>query len=432
MGQKILTLLAVCHITLVICCLDETYEKLTIDKLGSYIRNYRFGEAEAVLSTNKIQSEEIITDLISEHQFNPLLSFADYTSDLPTSIQIIKKVYRSNEDMECSIKYVRNLRRIIRSLYKIFYQYNTPWQVKAEVDNLLKVYKQSMTNHAKQIIEKCAQTKICLDSKIQYIADVTYTFDKAIFTDLIHDIISDLYGLVPTKILLGYVDNMSTLEQKIIGFQHLYNKLTRKERMSSVMANFVTFINKIIKDPLYSKVDKLLQETINMADLYLPTSLKYAILSPRVCILNVHFNESFYAYYQYEKSYSARPVLSWIPTKTEGLANATANYWVLTQDNSNTTFLIKSSAYDEYLYVGADYDKERRRIVTGPDGATTNAGKWYLEPTCDYEYVYIKSYNGEYVYPAEGLNFDKDRRRVFTWIPSKETFDEGRFKIFPC
>ncbi|XP_019867328.2 uncharacterized protein LOC109596265 [Aethina tumida] len=435
MTQRIFILIAISQMALALSCSDQKYENPTTEKCGTYIKNYSFDEAEAaLLQANETQLNQIITELISEDQFNPLLSFADYTTNLSTSLQIIKKLYSDNEELKSSIKHTQNLRRIIRSLSKIYHQDDAPWRVKEEADNLLKIYKQSIINDAKQTVELYIKSKNCyLDFKNQNTATLTYVFDKGLFAELIRDVISDLYGLVSTNKLLAYVDSFSNLDQKIIGLQYLYNILTMKERMSSTIVIFVEFINKVIKDPLYSKVDKLLQDKIKAIDLSLPKSLKYAITSPRVCIVSAFFNESFYAYSLINKTYNARPVFTWIPTKVEGLANSTQNYWVITQDYSSSTFLIKNSAYNEYLYVDGNFDKDRRNVFTRADGAKTNAGKWYLEPTCDYQYVYIKDYNGEYIYPAyDGLNFDNQRRRVFAWVPQTGTFNEGKFKIFPC
>ena len=94
----------------------------------------------------------------------------------------------------------------------------------------------------------------------------------------------------------------------------------------------------------------------------------------------------------------------------------------------------KNVEFDEYLYAAVDYfeyDKDRRRVFTYIPKTKDEQMPWRIELGPDSNSVYIKNVKfGEYLYSSMGT-FDKDRRKVFTWIRDNEKNDQDLWKIEP-
>ncbi|XP_037032081.1 uncharacterized protein LOC119071308 [Bradysia coprophila] len=139
--------------------------------------------------------------------------------------------------------------------------------------------------------------------------------------------------------------------------------------------------------------------------------------SGSVCtIINRKWSEYLYPVQGANYDCERRQIFTWIPGGCDSQCN-----WKI--ERSGNKFRLKSLHFDEYLYAVVDsmkYDKQRRNTFSWiPRSACDNDQcYWKIELLSDdcSKYVTIKNvaYN-EYLYAADGLNYDKDRRRVFTW-----------------
>ncbi len=160
----------------------------------------------------------------------------------------------------------------------------------------------------------------------------------------------------------------------------------------------------------------------------LPESIKNAVFSSKVCIKNLYQNEYLYAAssdFNYDDK--RRRVFTWIPgDKKDGELK-----WKI--EPYGDSYSIMNVEFNEYLYAASDdlnYDKDRRRVFTWVPGGKDEQSLWRVEPYGDDIYIMnVKS--KEYLYAADYAKYDDNRRRVFTWIPG-EYIRQGTWKIENC
>ncbi len=160
----------------------------------------------------------------------------------------------------------------------------------------------------------------------------------------------------------------------------------------------------------------------------LPESIKNAVFSSKVCIKNLYQNEYLYAAssdFNYDDK--RRRVFTWIPRdKKDGELK-----WKI--EPYGDSYSIMNVGFNEYLYAVLDdlnYDKDRRRVFTWVPGGKDEQSLWRVEPYGDDIYIMnVKS--KEYLYAADYAKYDDNRRRVFTWIPG-EYIRQGTWKIENC
>ncbi|CAG9772696.1 unnamed protein product [Ceutorhynchus assimilis] len=106
----------------------------------------------------------------------------------------------------------------------------------------------------------------------------------------------------------------------------------------------------------------------------------------------------------------------------------------LTWNGNNCT--IVNANNNEFLYAAIDgllYDKERRRVFTWPSPNIDVSGSWKIIPVDNGAYFTITSttYN-EYLYAVyDGLVLNAQNRRIFTWVPKNGMDNTGHWKLTP-
>ncbi|WP_264377698.1 ankyrin repeat domain-containing protein [Wolbachia endosymbiont (group B) of Philonthus cognatus] len=172
----------------------------------------------------------------------------------------------------------------------------------------------------------------------------------------------------------------------------------------------------------------------------LPKSVKNLVFASKVCITSVYSNEYLYAAadrLNYDKE--RRQVFTWVSSKKNNPPGSCGGdkqgMWKVQPYGDN--LCITSVYSNEYLYAAADrlnYDKERRQVFTWVSSKKNNPpgscggdkqGMWKVQPYGD-NLCITSVYSNEYLYAAaDRLNYDKERRRVFTWVSSKKNNPPG-------
>ncbi|QJT94922.1 ankyrin repeat domain-containing protein [Wolbachia endosymbiont of Diaphorina citri] len=193
----------------------------------------------------------------------------------------------------------------------------------------------------------------------------------------------------------------------------------------------------------------------------LPESIKNAVFSSKVCIINVNFDEYLYAAsgssaLSYENQ--RRGVYNWVPSSKNNPPGSCGNdrqgMWKIQPYGDYVC--ITNVNFDEYLYAASgnsalSYENQRRAIYNwvpssknNPPGSCGNdrQGMWKIQPYGDY--VCITNVNfDEYLYAASGssaLSYENQRRGVYNWVPSSKNNPpgscgndrEGMWKIEDC
>lgn len=134
-------------------------------------------------------------------------------------------------------------------------------------------------------------------------------------------------------------------------------------------------------------------------------------------ITNHKWNETLYPY-RGPNDNDQRRIFTWIP----GGCDEQCNWKIETVfTDSGLKFKLKSLHFDEYFYAAADdskYDCQRRNVFTRPPKCECTSQYWEIQPVPgNSKYFTIKSSKyEEYLYAAQGdFNYDKERRRVFSW-----------------
>ncbi|WP_264705646.1 ankyrin repeat domain-containing protein [Wolbachia endosymbiont (group A) of Gymnosoma rotundatum] len=162
----------------------------------------------------------------------------------------------------------------------------------------------------------------------------------------------------------------------------------------------------------------------------LPESIKNAVFSSKVCIKNLYQNEYLYAAssdFNYDDE--RRRVFTWIPVdKKDGKFK-----WKI--EPYGDGYSIMNVEFNEYLYAAIDdfnFDKDRRKAFTWIPGGKDEQSLWRLEyfPNSGNIYMMNVEFN-EYLYAADYGKYDDNRRRVFTWIPGGY-IRQGTWEIENC
>ncbi|MFT4327658.1 MAG: ankyrin repeat domain-containing protein [Wolbachia pipientis] len=162
----------------------------------------------------------------------------------------------------------------------------------------------------------------------------------------------------------------------------------------------------------------------------LPESIKNTVFSSKVCIKNLYQNEYLYADssgFNYDDK--RRRVFTWIPgDKKDGKFK-----WKI--EPYGDGYSIMNVEFNEYLYAAIDdfnFDKDRRKAFTWIPGGKDEQSLWRLEYFPNDGNIYMMNVEFyEYLYAADYGKYDDNRRRVFTWIPGGYP-TKGAWRIENC
>lgn len=402
------------------------------------IKNNNFDIAEEKLEMLEDSEVNIIVQQVyvsNVDMFNNLLCFADYTRNASKSFMIFKAL---TVQIKAGSKYGYKLRRLIRNLSKILYQ---PYMRYEKLENLIDSCTQLMVDETLKTMEHfLLSNKCCIDNEITELIDIMFIFDRELFKDVLDQVISKVYRKISINKLFLFTNNFTYLEQITLWYIVLYNNMDISDKLSSIMSDYVILIKRIMDRSEYSSIDGRIRSDLERVWKKLPNGIKYALTLPHVCLRTIEYDEPIYPYYRAEvpgstNSPNFRKVFTWRPWGSNGKAYHPTYSWNFNRtNNGNPTVHIKNVEFNEYLFSGDlkfNYDKLRGNVFTEP--TANEKSEWYLEPTIDYNYVYIKSYRHHYLYPGfDDLAENHDRRRVFTWLEGGTSFKEGIWEIFAC
>lgn len=147
-----------------------------------------------------------------------------------------------------------------------------------------------------------------------------------------------------------------------------------------------------------------------------PENIRLIIWSGKVKLRNVLFDEYLYApANNYARDNDRRNVFTWIDASYKG-DDSTALWKFETDDGIN--FYVKSFRYDEYLYAAAiDYDTNRRQLFTWRPRTKDTTMRWKIEMVGEDKIIlrYPHQHN-EYLFSSYTKS-DNSRRFIFTWKP---------------
>lgn len=412
-----------------------------IDQCVRAVKDYDFDIAEGYLEILDDTKIDLMVQNVYDSKtdsFNRIICFADYARNASKSFKIFNAL---NAQVKPGHKYGYKLRRLIRSLSKIMYQPNILYNTKQDAEMLAHSCTQSMIEETKKIMETfLLSSRCCIDSKVTDLVDRVFIFDRDIFKDILDQVITKVYGKIPTTKLFMYTGNFTYLEQTILWSILLFNNMPLVDKLSPAITDFIILIRELMAQPEYLKVDKKVRSEMEKIWVQLPKGLKTALTQSSVCLRNVMFDEPLYPFIEadvpdYKNISKFRKVFTWRPWRNENKAHSPVYSWKISRTPSeNPSVFIKNIEFNEFLF-SADgkynYDRERGSIFTGP--LTDEKSEWFLEPTTDENHVYIKNHKHRYLYPAvDDFAADGDRRRVFIWIEGESSFREGIWEVFSC
>uniref|UniRef100_A0A336M0J7 CSON014790 protein n=1 Tax=Culicoides sonorensis TaxID=179676 RepID=A0A336M0J7_CULSO len=227
--------------------------------------------------------------------------------------------------------------------------------------------------------------------------------------------------LEKTKIIKSFADPNEKIDENLKTDKEssILNDLNRKvdQIIEHLEQNNVTQIMEQYKSEILSEI----QQLVNKANDHQceKKSKSMSDLGRNCTIRNRRFPEYFYPADGFDYDSSRRRVFTWIPGDHDFQC-----LWDIERFGADSKYKIKSVKYEEYLYAAADdlkHDNDRRRVFTWkPKTSCECQCYWEIEfvgnDQSGKKYFTIKNTDfGEYFYAVDGLNYDDDRRHVFTW-----------------
>ncbi|KAG5667304.1 hypothetical protein PVAND_015290 [Polypedilum vanderplanki] len=216
-----------------------------------------------------------------------------------------------------------------------------------------------------------------------------------------------------------------------LAYRKLFDEMQKNQDLDNShimqLAYYVHEAMNMTKFKTMEKEDKNIFENIKKS---FPSGVRAIFWSGSVTIKNRYFSEYLYApeiYYDHQR----RNVFTW----TNGQRINTGYWKMIPADSTGSNFYIKNEAKGEYLYAAGDsfnYDSQRRNVFLWTPRNAVRNGVWRVKPISSGDYFSIfNKYESEYLYaPGNAFNYDKNRRRVFTWIPRNAFNSKFHWKIY--
>lgn len=371
---------------------------------------------------------------------------------------IVKELSMSNKNnyLDLLLNFGENIKLVTRRflLYKILYN---EFQTRNSLDviqmaKLLDYTKKlsatsnvidgkELINNIKSSIKQIMRAKIISEmfSGYQPLTKVTIhdlnkiqQYDPEFTYEIINSIVLEMFDTISTVRLLGLFESPSNIAIRTWGILATYDAINKTNATNvDCLVTLAIAIKKLQNEADYK--EKSSQKIINDIDMIkqiLPKCVQNAVFPSKSCIKSVKFNEYLYAANGYNYDKDRRRVFTWIPGSK---GDKDQESWIF-EHGDGSNFYIKNVAVNEYIYAarGFNHDKERRAVFTWIPGTKEEKGYEYWNMEIKGDYCYIKNIKvDEYLYPVIGLNYDKKRRELATWIP-KGCDDQCLWKIEDC
>ncbi|OAB79342.1 hypothetical protein WSTR_05300 [Wolbachia endosymbiont of Laodelphax striatellus] len=270
-----------------------------------------------------------------------------------------------------------------------------------------------------------------LYGSVNRLANEIYKSDGKLFDDIIKTVINDVYGRIDTKKILSFVHNHGYIAQRILGYIAVFDTMQRNNDLNNgAVFKLAYYVKEVMEMKNYSDVNQEDRSNLEKLKGRLPESVRNAVFASEVCIKNIDHNEYLYAassYFNYDDN--RRKVFTWIPRDEK----SDKFKWKI--EPYGNDYSIMNVEFNEYLYAASNdlnYDNNRRRVFTWIPGTKDSQSVWKIEPYDNNVYIMNVDFK-EYLYAASSyFNYDDNRGRVFTWIPKDEKGDKFRWKIEGC
>ncbi|MGL5029388.1 MAG: hypothetical protein ACRC6C_04835, partial [Wolbachia pipientis] len=354
------------------------YDKNTIDKC-----NYSMITSKSEISKllylvaemNDLPGVEFLLDNganveIKGNNDRALLNIAACNGNLNMTKLIYNRIEAKSNDPSKMMKLIGSLKEEIISQADI----------QADVKEWAKSRISDLRNSIKDIVVKRLKDGMLSDRYTVTIelAKETYIFENKLFSDVIKEVINDVYGKVDTEKILSFIHSHDQIEQKAYGYVAVFEEMESKNNLNdNAVFKLAYYVKEIIDSEKRSDLESLKNR--------LPESVKNTVFSSKVCIKNVEYGRYLY------------------------------------------------SPNDDCTYHLNNCDSDRRYAFTWPSNGRGGQFKWKIELNGDNVYLKNVEY-GRYLYsPTDyrDFQFDNNRRYVFTW-PSNGKGGQFKWKIENC
>ncbi|QMV46176.1 hypothetical protein HC358_03815 [Wolbachia pipientis] len=290
--------------------------------------------------------------------------------------------------------------------------------------------KSKISSMVKSIVKKDLEDSILNNSPLATsTTNGICNLDKKLCGEAMKEAVNGVYEKVDTKKMLRLIHDCSSITQSVQGYVAVFDAMQRKNDLNNnAVFKLAYYVKEIMEKDNCRSLHP--EERSNLEELKskLPESVKNVVFSSEVCIKNVKFNEYLYAV-DFESNRelklstsdeNRRQVFTWGAGEKPTEHGIQQGLWEIGLDGYN--LYIKNVGYHgEYLYAALDslnYDKVRRKVFTWTPQTKDSQSAWKAEPYGDNVYIMNVKQN-EYLYAAEFKRSDNDgrRRHVFTWIP---------------
>lgn len=394
------------------------------------IKNGNYKQAatklEAISNDNKLWY--IVKELSKSNKdnyFDSLLRFSENVNSPTRRFLLYMILY--NELESCDTINVMHLLKLVQQIRK-FSASTTLVNVKELVDSIhssiQRVIRAKLIGEIMGGYKKFSKTTTRTLNKID-------EYDQEFLSLIVKAVVMELNEKIDGSQILNIFENQSNLPLKTWGILATYEALKKSNfsNSDSVFALALS-IKKLKDDDGYNKKLPLkIRDDIETIKHMIPECARNVVFAAKTCIKSTKFNEYLYAPKGFNYDKQRRRVFTWIPGNK---GEEDQESWIFEPSDGN--FYIKNVAVNEYLYaaIGLDFDKDRRRVLTWIPGGREEKGQeyWKLEIIRDVCYIKSVKYD-EYLYPIIGLNYDESRRQVATWKP-KGCDDQCLWKIEDC
>ncbi|XP_062543389.1 uncharacterized protein LOC134210950 [Armigeres subalbatus] len=397
------------------------------------VKSHDFVTAERKLQEINDDSRiNMIVNKVYEYQqsnFDLVLKFGDSISDKHRSLLIFKAL--NYELLSNGHKDAQRMIKLIESLRKgILNQPSSSSQLKQETQ----VFENELINSLKPVVKEKLKNGMLnnyyeTNVEITTLSNSVYRISAELFRNLLTEVVNEVYGRIDTKRLLFYVRSHTFLEQTISGYDAVFRKIRYSNNDS--LFSLAYYVKDAIASTNYARLDAYSKSTLNNIKNSLPVSVRNAVFSSKVCIVNVKYPKNLYASGKYLHDRPRRHVFTAMPGNNE--VGNQEDRWTLKRENDY--FFIYNVAHREYMYSPSDYKdfkqgKDRRKVFTWTAGDSFDSCRWYIEPFGDN--VEIKSVErSEYLYTSNTYTHKRYNQKMFTWIP-KAPVGNGLWKIEDC
>lgn len=199
------------------------------------------------------------------------------------------------------------------------------------------------------------------------------------------------------------------------GIESVFKHLNKNEGLTNSKALVLAFE---IKEAMKKETLQVLNATYTAMKMAFPLSIREIIWNRKVHLKNEHFGEYlFAAENNLARDKERRSIFTRVNKSFTGDDSST---WYF-ETNDGQTFFMRNKKFHEYLYTAADdldYDSQRKNVFTWiPGGRDYPEANWWIDVANENQIVLRSAHrNGQHLFAGKTVR-DNSRRYVFTWIP---------------